>query len=992
MKKITQKILAGILTLAMALGCFGGMGTLEVRAAASITSVTADKTLVPREGETKVEITVKGSGLSSTSLRFGRFRNGRDDCADSPKGIWNLGAASSSGGSNTQKKFTVTLPQAIEGQESWVIGVATATLSMAQVNQLPNEQFVTIQIGEEPVTKDDLKAAIDEARKEREDSYTSESWSEFADAIAGAETIYEKEDATEEQYREALKALEAAKSNLVLIPEKEKYKILKINVLDESTNKPLDLDDVKKLKFRLEHNTNREDRHDVTVDSEGSITINADTLGTMATDDNYILILADGSGYKCIKNIAIRFAEGEKTKKLCIKTILYGLQPVSVKATTEMDLHLRGTKIDGVSTDTTLIKNKGQVEVSVNGTGVPEELYYSLSYTKAAGADAISYGYNNGKMTPITATGSDDTSKTITVTLPEKPEDAYAWKINVAASKTDTITYSTGLIRVVEEATKEELEEAIDVFSGKVASEYTEETWNPYKLAIEEGKKVVAKQDATALEYGVALADIKAAEDELLLKAATSNKTLLIKAEDEEGNPASKIMFEIKNGFKSLYFPETDEDGRATYTMNGTETNSTGNTILLMDNAKYECDIPITVDFYVMSTGSDYKRYIKKFVVDGKKIQPEEEAVIVVKRKPEIFKAVSSVDTADEDGESATIALTGVKLQETVYYDLYGTDRKGKKTYAAEKQEVQTAGTGNTERTFEVEVPAISEYPEIISWTVVAYPTKDSTSGASVKINTTNDPVTEETMEKLNAAVKDAARLKEADYTPASWKAYQEAVQAAKAVLGNEKSTETEYRNALKVLTDAKAALVAKSGGTIQEYKVTKIQIAGASRKIAAGKKIQLTASVLPSNASNKAVKWTTSNKKYATVDSKGKVSVKKAGAGKSVTITATAADGSGVKATYKIKIQKDAVKSITLKAKKTVKAGKTLKVKATVKTTGKKANKTLKWTSSNTKYATVSSKGVVKAKKAGKGRKVKITASATDGSGKKKTVTVKIK
>lgn len=992
MKKITQKILAGILTLAMALGCFGGMGTLEVRAAASITSVTADKTLVPREGETKVEITVKGSGFSSTTLRFGRFRNGRDDCADSPKGIHTLGAASSSGGSNTQKKFTVTLPQAIEGQESWVIGVATATLSMAQVKQLPNEQFVTIQIGEEPVTKDDLKAAIDEARKEREDSYTSESWSEFADAIAGAETIYEKEDATEEQYREALKALEAAKSNLVLIPEKEKYKILKINVLDESTNKPLDLDDVKKLKFRLEHNTNREDRHDVTVDSEGSITINADTLGTMATDDNYILILADGSGYKCIKNIAIRFAEGEKTKKLCIKSILYGLQSVSVKATTEMDLHLRGTKIDGVSTDTTLIKNKGQVEVSVNGTGVPEELYYSLSYTKAAGADAISYGYNNGKMTPITATGSDDTSKTITVTLPEKPEDAYAWKINVAASKTDTTTYSTGLIRVVEEATKEELEEAIDVFSGKVASEYTEETWNPYKLAIEEGKKVVAKQDAIALEYGVALADIKAAEDELLLKAATSNKTLLIKAEDEEGNPASKIMFEIKNGFKSLYFPETDEDGRAAYEMNGTETNSTGNTILLMDNAKYECDIPITVDFYVMSTGSGYKRYIKKFVVDGKKIQPEEEAVIVVNRKPEIFKAVSSVDTADEDGESATIALTGVKLQETVYYDLYGTDRKGKKTYAAEKQEVQTAGTGNTERTFEVEVPAISEYPEIISWTVVAYPTKDSTSGASVKINTTNDPVTEETMEKLNAAVKDAAKLKEADYTPASWKAYQEAVQAAKAVLGNEKSTETEYRNALKVLTDAQAALVAKSGGIVQEYKVTKIQITGASKKIAAGKKIQLTASVLPSNASNKAVKWTTSNKKYATVDSKGKVSVKKAGAGKSVTITATAADGSGVKATYKIKIQKDAVKSITLKAKKTVKAGKTLKVKATVKTTGKKANKTLKWTSSNTKYATVFSKGVVKAKKAGKGRKVKITASATDGSGKKKTVTVKIK
>ncbi len=174
--------------------------------------------------------------------------------------------------------------------------------------------------------------------------------------------------------------------------------------------------------------------------------------------------------------------------------------------------------------------------------------------------------------------------------------------------------------------------------------------------------------------------------------------------------------------------------------------------------------------------------------------------------------------------------------------------------------------------------------------------------------------------------------------------------------------------------------------------KVTKIKITGVSKKIAAGKKIQLTVSVSPSNASNKAVTWTTSNKKYATVDSKGKVSVKKAGAGRTVTVTAAAADGSGVKAAYKIQIKKDTIKSIKLKAKKTVKAGKSLKVKATVKTTGKKANKTIKWTSSNTKYATVSSKGVVKAKKAGKGRKVKITASATDGSGKKKSVTIKIK
>ena len=173
--------------------------------------------------------------------------------------------------------------------------------------------------------------------------------------------------------------------------------------------------------------------------------------------------------------------------------------------------------------------------------------------------------------------------------------------------------------------------------------------------------------------------------------------------------------------------------------------------------------------------------------------------------------------------------------------------------------------------------------------------------------------------------------------------------------------------------------------------KVTKIKITGISKQIAAGKKIALKATVTPSTAKNRAVTWKTSNKKYATVNSKGVVTLKKAGAGKTVTITATAKDGSKKKATYKIKIMKNAVKKITLKASNTkVKAGKKVTIKATVSPT-KNVNKKLTWKSSNTKYATVNSKGVVTTKKAGKGKTVTITASATDGSGKKKSIKIKI-
>ena len=67
------------------------------------------------------------------------------------------------------------------------------------------------------------------------------------------------------------------------------------------------------------------------------------------------------------------------------------------------------------------------------------------------------------------------------------------------------------------------------------------------------------------------------------------------------------------------------------------------------------------------------------------------------------------------------------------------------------------------------------------------------------------------------------------------------------------------------------------------------------------------------------------------------------------------------------------------------------LELKAKVKA-GKGANKKLLWRSSNIKYATVTSSGKVKTKKAGKKKTVKITAMATDGSNKKATIKIQIK
>lgn len=177
-----------------------------------------------------------------------------------------------------------------------------------------------------------------------------------------------------------------------------------------------------------------------------------------------------------------------------------------------------------------------------------------------------------------------------------------------------------------------------------------------------------------------------------------------------------------------------------------------------------------------------------------------------------------------------------------------------------------------------------------------------------------------------------------------------------------------------------------------KQIQVTKLTLTATSTKLAAGKKIKLNLTVFPKNAENQAVTYTSSNNKYATVDAFGRVTLKKAGAGKTVTITVTAKDGSGRKTAIKIKIMKDSVKSIKMIAPKaSVKAGKTITLKTIIKTTGKSANKTLKWKSSNTSYATVSKNGKVTLKKAGKGKKVTITAMTTDGTNKKSSITIKI-
>ena len=181
---------------------------------------------------------------------------------------------------------------------------------------------------------------------------------------------------------------------------------------------------------------------------------------------------------------------------------------------------------------------------------------------------------------------------------------------------------------------------------------------------------------------------------------------------------------------------------------------------------------------------------------------------------------------------------------------------------------------------------------------------------------------------------------------------------------------------------------IAKDGSKIRTRvlvvvgeKVKKITLNKTSVTLNRGAKnrtFQLKKAIKNKNATYKGVSWYSSNKNIATVNSTGKVTLKRRG---KVVITVKAKDGSNTSARCTITV-KQLVTKITLnkKNKYSVDYGKSINLKATVEPNDASI-KTLKWESSNKKVLTVDKNGKVTAK--GLGSAV-VTVSATDGSGVK--------
>lgn len=189
-------------------------------------------------------------------------------------------------------------------------------------------------------------------------------------------------------------------------------------------------------------------------------------------------------------------------------------------------------------------------------------------------------------------------------------------------------------------------------------------------------------------------------------------------------------------------------------------------------------------------------------------------------------------------------------------------------------------------------------------------------------------------------------------------------------------------------------ALVLSKDVTVKQY-VTSIKLNAAKKTIYNGKSFVLKATVNPKNAAYKAVTYKSSNRKIATVTSKGVVKGIKPGR---VVITVTAKDGSKKVAKCKVTVAQQKATKLKISAKKTTtlkKKGASVKIKATLYPSNT-YNKLIKVSSSKKGIVKLSASKIKSGKtvtvKALKKGKTVVKFTAADGSRKSAQTKVTVK
>ena len=157
----------------------------------------------------------------------------------------------------------------------------------------------------------------------------------------------------------------------------------------------------------------------------------------------------------------------------------------------------------------------------------------------------------------------------------------------------------------------------------------------------------------------------------------------------------------------------------------------------------------------------------------------------------------------------------------------------------------------------------------------------------------------------------------------------------------------------------------------------TSIELDVTETEVTEGESLQLTATILPEDATDKSVTWTTSDVAVAMVDQNGLVTAIAPG---TTTITATTVDGSNLTASCMVTVEPNVVLATSITLNQTsagMNEGETLQLTATVLPEDA-TDRTVTWASSDEAVTTVDQNGLVTAVATGTAT---ITATTIDGS-----------
>ena len=625
--------------------------------------------------------------------------------------------------------------------------------------------------GDAPVQVDKaaLKDAIEIAGLKKEKDYTAESWAEYQKTVQKATEVLNKEDATQEEVDEQVALLKEAANNLVkaekpIVTDKN---AIRIKVVDESgklTNEMITFKAIPDIGYPFNL---------YTVEGVIEYPVSDGDSGT-----NLITVQ--------LKDESIKI--GDKEYVLTPEKHEFTLQSSSVGTFV--------TKVDG------------------EDVGDGKEVVFTLTEKTAPGVDKDAlqakvdelkdmkqgdYTLNSYKNLKTALTEAETALDNPNATQQEVDGALSALKEaqnnlkTVQGMRTLTVAVTSedgsqlpGNIKFIRDNVKYYVQTPMFANDGALIWQLNGyEDAGEYEIYLPEDSAYIAtpavmkitigKEDGTSVVEkinGVPVAEAQA-NIKLLAKSkdACDKVTFRAQVQDENGEILSDIQFRVKNGDPNTL--ASDENGMIRYDITAWDID-TEMTVSLKENDKWSCDKQVT--FKVADDAEAPGRGVIS-EIDGKAFAGGEEIIFVLVDKnklPEVDKT-TLIATIQE----AQTFDKAIYTEET-----YGIleNALSEAVRVAENADATQDVVDNAERVLRAAIDGlvVKEIP--------------------AQVDKTN----------LENAIKEAQALKKDDYTEASYKVLEDALNAALEVAENADATQEEVNNAEKVLRNAVSGLVSK--------------------------------------------------------------------------------------------------------------------------------------------------------------------------------------